>query len=183
MSNSTIRQLAYAEHIHQQTSFPIVVLLDNVRGPNNVGGIFRIADALGVSFVALCGATPAPPNKLLRKVARGAELHTPSQYYPDANEAIELYKAEKYTLIALEIATTSNDIKTLDYTQLEKIVLIAGGEKMGVSTKILEQADLIIHIPMLGHGLSMNVANSVAIAVYEITKQWIEIKQLNNQVI
>ena len=171
-AENQIRQLQYTERPPVQRTFSLAVLLDAVRGPNNVGGVFRLADALGLESVALCGATPVPPNKLLRKAARGAERHVPFQYYATALDGAEGYRRQGFTVVALEITNTSRDLAEVDFTVFSKILLVAGGEKMGVSAPVLQSADLVVHIPMYGMGLSMNVANATAIILYEIVRQW-----------
>ncbi len=171
-AENQIRQLEYAERPPVQRTFSLAVLLDSVRGPNNVGGVFRLADALGLESVALCCSTPVPPNKLMRKAARGAEGHVPFQYYGAAQHGVEAYRRQGFTIVALEITNTSRDLAEVDFTVFSKILLVAGGEKMGVSSPVLQSADLVVHIPMYGMGLSMNVANATAIVLYEIVRQW-----------
>ena len=95
----------------------------------------------------------------------------PFTYFGDALSTIEQLKNDGYTIIALEITDESRSIRDVDFKKMEKIVLIAGAEKGGVSQKLLDVVDFSVHIPSFGICLSMNVATSVAVAAYEITGQ------------
>jgi tRNA G18 (ribose-2'-O)-methylase SpoU len=167
-----MKQLAYSDYTPTTTRFPIVILLDNITTPQNVGAIFRIADTFGIEQLAICEATPAPPHKRINSGGRGTEKTVPFTYFDDALTAIAHYKGAGYTIVALEITDESLSIRAVDFKKLGKIVLIAGAEETGVAQKLLDAADFSVHIPSVGICLSMNVATSVAVAAYEMTGQW-----------
>jgi tRNA G18 (ribose-2'-O)-methylase SpoU len=165
-----IRQLKYIDYQPVIKKYPLSIVLDNLDSPHNMGMILRIADTLGVEEVIATGTTPMPPSKLISRAARGAERHVNCRYENDILPVLNAYQLRGYTLVALEITNTSIDLKNVDFNQYEKIILVAGGEKAGVSEAILNRVDTVVHIPTMGYSLSMNVATSVAIAVYEMTK-------------
>lgn len=167
----TIKQLTYADYNRQVTKYPLSILLNSIVSQENVGMMFRLADTLGVGEVVLCGTTPKPPTKLMSRASSGAERHVAFRYFEEALVAINDYKKQGYTTIALEITNTSVDLQSLDYQSFEKILLIVGSENGGIEEVLLNAVDFTIHIPMRGFCLSMNVATSLAIAVYEMTKQ------------
>ncbi len=169
---SDMKQLNYTDYTPTNTQFPLVILLDNITTPQNVGAIFRIADTFGVERLAICGSTPAPPHRRINSGGRGTEKTVPFTYFDDAMTAINHYKSEGYTIIALEITDESRSIRSVNFKQLVKIVLIAGSEEDGVSQGILDVVDFSVHIPSFGICLSMNVATSVAVAAYEIVGQF-----------
>ncbi len=166
-----MKQLDYTDYTPTTTRFPLIILLDNITTPQNVGAIFRIADTFGVERLAICEGTPAPPHRRINSGGRGTEKTVPFTYFDDALAAIAQFKANGYTIIALEITDESRSIRSVDFSKLEKIVLIAGSEEDGVSQKLLDAADFAVHIPSFGICLSMNVATSVAVAAYEIVGQ------------
>jgi tRNA G18 (ribose-2'-O)-methylase SpoU len=166
-----MKQLVYADYTPTKTTFPLIILLDDIKSPENVGAIFRIADTFGVERLAICGTSPAPPHKRINIGGRGAEKTVPFTYFADALGAIEQYRNAGYAILALEITDESRSIRDIDAQKLEKVVLIAGSEKHGVSQKILDAVDFAVHIPSFGVCLSMNVATSVAVAAYAITGQ------------
>ncbi len=166
-----MKQLEYTDYTPTTTRFPLIILLDNITSPENVGAIFRIADTFGIERLAICGTSPAPPHKRINIGGRGSEKIVPFTYFADALSAIEQLKNDGYAIIALEITDESRSIRDVDFKKLEKVVLIAGSEKGGVSQKLLDAVDFSVHIPSFGICLSMNVATSVAVAAYEITGQ------------
>jgi tRNA G18 (ribose-2'-O)-methylase SpoU len=166
-----MQQLTYKDYTPQATKLPVWVMLDDVETPRNAGIVFRIADTMGIEGLVLCGITPNPTHKLLTRTAKGADRHVPSVYFEDATAGIEAFRNNGYTIVALEITNQSQDVKTVDFTKLGKILLIAGAENKGISQDVLDIVDLAVHIPTAGLCLSMNVAVSIAIAVYEIRRQ------------
>ncbi len=84
---------------------------------------------------------------------------------------IERLKSEGYTIISLEITSSSTDISDLVIAAGEKICLIVGSENQGVSHDLLDRSDKTVHIPMLGRNSSMNLATACAIATFEIIKR------------
>jgi tRNA G18 (ribose-2'-O)-methylase SpoU len=164
-----MKQLVYADYAPSKTQFPLIILLDDIKSPENVGAIFRIADTFGVERLAICGTSPAPPHKRIPVGGRGAEKTVPFTYFADALSAIEQFRNEGYAIIALEITDESRSIRDVDFKKMGKVVLIAGAEKNGVAQKLLDAVDFAVHIPSFGICLSMNVATSVAVAAYAIT--------------
>ncbi|MBL7814254.1 MAG: hypothetical protein JNL70_04535 [Saprospiraceae bacterium] len=166
-----MQQLTYSDYKPNAMKLPVWVLLDDVITPRNTGVIFRIADTMGAQGLVLCGNVPPSNHKLLSRTAKGADRHVPFVYYKNATDAIEDYRKQGFLIVALEITDQSSDIKTIDFQQFDKILLIAGAEDSGVSQAVLDIVDFAVHIPTSGLSLSMNVAVSVAIAVYEIRRQ------------
>lgn len=166
-------QLTYKEKSEVKEKLPVVIFLDNLTDPRNTGMIFRLSDAFAIKEIYLGGTTPAPPNIKIKRTARGTEKLVPFQKTKESTEVLKALKKEGYRLIALEITTSSKDIKDFDFKPYTRICIIAGSEEHGISQEVLEIADDTLHIEMLGHGLSMNVSNSVAIMIYEATKHLI----------
>lgn len=145
----------------------IEVLLDNLRSVYNVGSIFRTADGAGVRKIHLCGISPTPKHPKLAKTALGAAEVIPwTQHLNGLQKALAL-KEQGYHLWALE--DKPNAIPLFDATippDHPPIVLIFGNEVIGVDPGILELCDKILHIPMVGHKESLNVAVAFGIAAY-----------------
>jgi len=144
------------------------VICDNIRSLENVGSIFRTADALGVSKIFLCGITGRPPQEKISKTALGAEKTIPWEYHKQTWRLIEKLKQEKVFIVALE-----QDKKSIDYRKFKPkfpLALILGHEVKGVSKKILGKSDKIINLPMLGKKESLNVSVAFGVAGYEIIK-------------
>ncbi|MCO1334366.1 hypothetical protein MO867_08435 [Microbulbifer sp. OS29] len=143
-------------------------LATNIGTPSNVGGLFRIADALGVEKIYLTGESLVPPNSKIRKISRSTEKYVPYEYRQSALDTAQMLRDRGYRLICLEIASNSIELRQLPILHNEKVCLILGSEKDGVGTALLKMVDTIVHIPMLGVNSSMNVASACAIATYVI---------------
>jgi len=171
-------------------SFPLILLLDNVRSAFNVGSLFRTADACGCAEVITTGISPHPFGsgaEKLSKSALGADRHVPSRHFTTTREAIEVLRNEKgpsWKLIGMETTersvlytqlkypgnanTDSGDTSVMD----EGTVLVLGNEVTGVDTEIMPILDEVVEIPMFGAKNSLNIAACAPVVLYEILRQW-----------
>lgn len=150
----------------------LALLLENIRSAENVGAIFRTADASGVSHIYLGGYTPTPndrfgrPNKKIATRALGAEQNIPWTSVERIGALILKLKKSGWQIVALE-----QNPKAIDYKKLKlkpKTLLVVGNEVEGVSQKVLKTADKIIEIPMLGKKESLNVSVATGIALFRL---------------
>lgn len=151
---------------------PLRILASDMLDPRNVGSLFRIGDAFGVQCLHLCGNSPRPPSREIRRTSRSTENHVPHDYAEDATEVVRSLKAEGWRIISLEITTASIDLRDLTIARNEPACLIVGSENTGVSQPLLDLSDDTVHIAMLGHNSSMNVATACAVATYEIVRHY-----------
>lgn len=144
------------------------VICDNIRSLENIGSIFRTADALGVSKIFLCGICGKPPNEKISKTALGAEKTVLFEYHKQTWRLIDKLRKEKINIVALE-----QDKNSIDYTKFKPkfpLTLILGNEVKGISKKVLAKCDKIIELPMRGKKESLNVAVAFGIAGYHLTR-------------
>lgn len=161
---------------------PIYFIVEDVYDTYNVGGLFRLADALNVAKIYLCGETEIPPNHKIVKASIGTYKIVPWEYKSSAGEAIaELrnqYSAvsgqklktdsrQPITVMAIEQAKGSVDYRKASYET--PIALIVGNETSGVTEETLKLCDQIVEIPMWGINKSLNVIVSAAIVGYQAT--------------
>lgn len=164
-------QLNHSDHDTAIQQVPLCLLAHDIDVALNVGSFFRIADALGVEKIFLTGRSPVPPHPRIRKTARSAEKHVDYEYRSDVQEVITALKAQHYRLISLEITSDSIPLDQLQIQPAQKVCLILGSENTGVAQPLLDVSEYCVHIPMMGHNSSMNVANACAIACYQISQQ------------
>jgi tRNA G18 (ribose-2'-O)-methylase SpoU len=119
----------------------------------------------------LVGKTPCPPNRIIRQTARSTEKNVPWKYFENTHELMEVIRNNGYRIISAEITDNSTALHAFQFEPCQKICLIAGSEKDGVSQELLDISDDVIHIPMLGINSSMNVVNALAIITYQIILQ------------
>jgi 23S rRNA (guanosine2251-2'-O)-methyltransferase len=144
----------------------LYLVLDNIRSRENVGSIFRTADAAGVSKIYLCGITPTPPHEKISKAALGAEKWIPWEYHKQTWRLIKKLKKDSFYIVALEKAPKSINIFKFQKPKNSSIVLAVGNEVKGLSRRILKYCDKKVAIPMYGKKESLNVAVAFGIAVY-----------------
>jgi len=148
----------------------IYIVLDNIRSAFNVGSIFRSADGAGsVKKIYLCGMTTDIDNPKLDKTALGATEMIPSEHYDSTMEAIDELREKGIPIYSIELTDDAQDFQKVKYP--EKIAIVLGHEKKGVSDEILRKVDKSIYIPMRGKKESLNVANCASIILYEITRE------------
>ena len=146
---------------------PIYFILENIYDTYNIGGLFRLADALAIEKLYLCGETEVPPNSKIKKASIGTYKVVPWEYKKSAAEVITELKAKKVSVIAVE-----QDTSSIPYTEAEyaaPLAIIVGNETYGVLPETLKMADQIVEIPMWGVNKSLNVIVSAAIVSYHIT--------------
>jgi 23S rRNA (guanosine2251-2'-O)-methyltransferase len=147
----------------------IEVILDNLRSTLNVGSIFRTADGAGVRHIHCCGTTPTPRHPKIEKSGLGAEGFTAWTYHRNTLDLVKTLKQEGFTIICLEATANSVPVASLSKLRTEqKFALVLGNEVSGIDSAVLEVADQVIAIPMLGRKTSLNVAVAFGIAIYTL---------------
>jgi len=149
---------------------PLVVILDNIRSLNNIGSIFRTADAFRLEAVYLCGITATPPHPEIHKTALGAEETVEWHYFSEALEAIEVLKAQSYVMCAVEQAEGSTSLENLSISQNKKYAIVIGHEVKGVQQLVVDACDYCIEIPQYGTKHSLNVAVTAGIVIWDFFK-------------
>jgi tRNA G18 (ribose-2'-O)-methylase SpoU len=143
------------------------VVCDNIRSLENVGSIFRTADAAGVSKVFLCGITGKPPRHKISKAALGADEFIAWEYHAQCWRLVEKLRKEGVYVVALEQTKNSQDIQK--FQPKFPLAIVLGNEIKGVSSSVLKRVDCAIEIPMFGKKESLNVSVAFGIAAYMIT--------------
>jgi 23S rRNA (guanosine2251-2'-O)-methyltransferase len=157
--------------------FPLILLLDNLRSAQNVGSLFRTADAAGVRQIITCGITPHPNGSgsdKLRKTALGADVVIPSCHFGTTRQGIEHVRQQSpdYAVIGMETTAQSEVYTSHDFKHHAGVCIVLGNEVTGVDSELLPLFDAILEIPMFGVKNSLNVAACAPIMIYEIIRQW-----------
>ena len=151
---------------------PLEAMLDNVRSGLNVGSIFRSAEGIGLQHLYLAGITPTPESKRVMKTSLGAETAIAwSQHNNGVDLAIKLKEAG-HPIWVLENGSGAVPIKSSHARRARGSapVLVVGNEIAGVDPGILEIADRLLCVPMVGTKGSFNVAVAFALAAYLLAK-------------
>ena len=167
--------------IIERKTNPIYLILENVYDTYNIGGLFRLADAIGVQKLYLCGQLEIPPNPKIKKASIGTYKIVPWEYKKSAIEAIADLKS-KYQITnnksnsnnKIQIVAVEQSPKSVPYTQGNysiPVALIVGNETFGVLPETLDLVGQIVEIPMFGINKSLNVIVSAAIVSYWVMDQ------------
>jgi tRNA G18 (ribose-2'-O)-methylase SpoU len=147
-----------------------VLILHDIRSAENVGAIFRTADAIGITKIYLSGYTPSPIDRFGRKrkdvakSALGAEEAIPFEAAPDLNVLITSLKDAGYSIIAIEQSPQALNYRSVDIHG--PAAFMFGNEVSGLSAETLLLADIIAEIPMRGEKESLNVSVSAGVALF-----------------
>ena len=144
----------------------LVIVLQDVEDPVNVGAAFRIADACDARELTLTGTTPVPPHPSIAGIGRGTHRRVNWRYSDSAPEAIQGFKERGYTSCAIEVASNSLPYYEVEYP--DKVCLVLGNEYYGVAKRTISVCDMAIYIPMYGKVMSLNVHVALGIAAYHI---------------
>ena len=147
---------------------PIYIILDNVLDTYNIGSIFRLADAVAVEEVIICGQSEIPPNTRIKKASINTTEWVKWHYENSAVEAVTKLKIEN---CKLKIVCVEQDAKSIPYTQMKwefPVAIVVGNETNGVSKEVLETCDAIVELPMFGVNISLNVMVSLGIVLYKL---------------
>lgn len=147
---------------------PIYIIVENVRSLFNVGAIFRSADGVHASGIYLTGFTGQPPRKEISRVALGADETVPYLYERDTLSVIAFLKSQNIQVIALEKTPQSIDYRSFTYQK--PVAVVVGHEVEGVSPQTLNACDNVVHLPMCGQKISLNVSVASGIILYELLR-------------
>ena len=158
-----------AEEFKKASKLPMVVVLDNVRSMNNIGSVFRTADAFLLEAIYLCGVTAQPPHREIQKTALGATETVNWKHFETTIDAVNSLKAKGYKVYAVEQADQSIMLDKF-MPDSAKTALVFGNEVNGVDQAVIDICDACVEIPQFGTKHSLNISVSVGIVVWEVAK-------------
>jgi TrmH family RNA methyltransferase len=148
----------------------VIVVLDGIQDPGNLGTILRTIDSVGLKQVIVSKETADSYNPKVVRSTMGAIFRVNIIESENLIDTLKNMKKHKYKVMATSLET-ENSIYDIDYT---KKVLVIGNEANGVSQDILDYADEKIKIPMLGKTESLNASVATAVILYEYVRNKIK---------
>lgn len=167
LENSELDRLDVSSFKEAEKS-SIIIILDNIRSLNNIGSVFRTADAFLVQKIYLCGITATPPHKDIRKTALGATESVDWEYKKDTLEVVKELKQQGISIVAVEQAENAVMLNHFEVGPTETIALIFGNEVKGVSQDVVNASDTVLEIPQFGTKHSLNISVSAGVVVWDI---------------
>ncbi len=148
---------------------PLGLILESVASPWNVGALIRTAAAMGIDHLYLVADTATPRSPKTQKTALGTDRYLKWTTHEDIAGAISAARADGYYVVALELASESKPLHTLDLDR--PVAILSGHEDRGVTPVALAAADAVGFVPQVGRVGSLNVATATSIAIYEARRQ------------
>lgn len=141
----------------------IVVVIDGVTDPHNLGAVARTAEAAGVEALVARRHGSAPIGKVAIKASAGALLHLPVAEVANLPRAIRLLKDAGFWVVGLDAAGTTS---AFDPPPEGRLALVLGAEGEGLSRLVRESCDDLLAIPLFGNVESLNVSVAAGVALY-----------------
>ena len=156
------------DNILDTNDLPLLIFLDKVQDPQNLGSIMRTLACLGHFVLCLSKHSSCLVNQTVLHVASGAENYLPVVQVSNIINAIIKIKKKGY----LTVGTVAEKSHILERDTFSfPLALVLGSEGSGIGTAIRKHLDYLVHIPMKGANLSLNVSIATAIIAYEAMLQ------------
>ncbi|MFH0736224.1 MAG: 23S rRNA (guanosine(2251)-2'-O)-methyltransferase RlmB [bacterium] len=153
----------------KKKKYPLILILDSIQDPHNLGAILRTAEACGVDGVFLTTHNSAKINETVEKTSAGAVFHLKICNVANINPIIKELKKEGYWIFGSMLDNKSKNYTEHDYKLPAAIVL--GNEGKGMHRLTAENCDFLVKIPMMGKIESLNVSVSTGVLLYEVLRQ------------
>lgn len=159
--NTSIQQLCDTEVTHTS----LILALDGIQDPHNLGACIRTANAAGVNAVILPKDKSAPVNATVRKVACGAVETTNIITVTNLSRALKQLKEAGYWVVG---ADEKADMGVFEFLPEQPLVMVMGAEGTGIRHNTRMQCDYLVSIPMSGEVASLNVSVATGICLYQL---------------
>ncbi len=152
----------------QKKQNSLIILLDEITDPHNLGAIARSAECAGAAGIILPERNTSPITPVAIKASAGALEHLPIAYSSNLNVAIKKLKDEGFWLIG------TSDKAQKDYTEDlydSPIGLVIGSEGSGIRQSVMKHCDILVKIPIAGKINSLNASVAAGVIIFEIVRQ------------
>lgn len=144
---------------------PLVVVLDGITDPQNLGAIIRSAEVLGAGAVILPKDRSSAVSPTVLRASSGAAVHLPVAQVVNVTRGLEQLKAAGYWIVGLDAAGTS---RFRELPTAERWAIVIGGEGRGIRQLVARTCDFLVAIPVRGRVASLNAAAAAAIGIHEL---------------
>lgn len=146
----------------------LVVVLDGITDPQNVGAIIRSAEVLGAGALILPKDRSATVSPTVLRASSGAAVHLPVAQVVNVARGLEQLKAAGYWIVGLDAAGSS---RFQELPSFERAAIVIGGEGKGIRPLVAKACDFMVAIPVRGRVASLNAAAAAAIGIHELANK------------
>ncbi len=153
---------------HPAAAEDLVLILDGILDPQNLGALIRTAHCFGANGVVIPARRASPVTAAAVKASAGAALHTPVAVEENLVRTVEVLKDRGFWVYGTDASAS----RSLEATELcGRIALVVGAEGKGIRPLLRSKCDVLVSIPMMGKFDSLNVSVATGILLYEISKR------------
>ncbi|MEE9431979.1 MAG: 23S rRNA (guanosine(2251)-2'-O)-methyltransferase RlmB [Melioribacteraceae bacterium] len=152
----------------EKSKYPLLLILDSIQDPHNLGAIIRTAECSGVNGIITTLRNSASVNNTVVKTSTGATSYIKITQVNNLVSTIEILKQSGYWIVGSKLGN-SQAYTTIDYKQ--PIALIVGNEEKGIRKLVAEKCDFLAEIPMSGKIQSLNVSVATGVLLFEVLRQ------------
>lgn len=145
----------------------VVVILDHLEDPHNLGAIIRTCEAAGIRSIILSKNRQVQVNATVMKTSAGTLQNINLVSVTSIANCIDFLKDNGYWIVGTSL-TDSVDYRTVDYSG--KIAIVIGNEGSGISSLVAKKCDFLVKIPMYGTTNSLNASVAAGIMIYEVIR-------------
>ena len=147
----------------------LIVALDHLTDPHNVGAIVRTAEAAGADGLVLPSRRSAGVNATVRKAAAGATAYLPIARVSNLADALRVMKKAGIWTVGADLSAEAIDLARADLNR--DLAIVVGSEGTGLSQLVKRECDYLVRLPMRGRVASLNASVAAAILIYEALRQ------------
>ena len=146
---------------------PLIIVLDNVRSLNNIGSVFRTADAFLIERIYLCGITASPPHKDIHKTALGATENVLWEYVHSTADIVQKLQTEGVSVWPIEQTEDSTSLDIFQPEPNKSYAFVLGNEVRGVSQEVIDICNKALEIPQFGTKHSLNISVATGLVIWD----------------
>jgi len=156
-------------HRHGEFKNNLILILDGITDPQNLGSLIRTAHCFGANGVIIPKDRSASITASVMKASSGAAGYTPVAVEINLSNTIAYLKAQGFWIYGAD-AEKGQNMRTIDY--MENIAVVMGNEGKGIRPLIRKKCDFLLSVPMRGKIDSLNVSVAAGIILHEIVRFW-----------
>jgi len=162
------RDYSLAELVKGAPAAPLIVVLDGVEDPHNLGAVIRTSEACGVSGVVVPERHSAPLSATVAKASAGALAHMAVVRVGNIASTLAQFKDKGIWVAGVD---EEGDRLWTEFDYTVPIALVFGGEHRGLRRLVRENCDVVVRLPMFGRVAALNVSVAAGVVLYEVVRQ------------